>query len=95
MTLSASAGPRFLCLAFSRICAGAPPETILVKRINAIIVAGPHLPSTFMPTDFWNSLTALSVRSPNMPSTRPALNPISVNLACSAATSSPRIIGDG
>ena len=64
MTLFASAGPRFRCVALSRNCDGAPPETIFVKRRRAIIVAGPHRPSTLIPAERWNSLTADSVRSP-------------------------------
>ena len=52
ITLSASAGPRFLCETSSRNRTGAPPLTIVVNRSNAIIVAGPHLPSTVTPTDF-------------------------------------------
>ena len=41
-----------IAAALSRSAAGAPPETILVRRSSAMIVAGPHLPSTLTPTDF-------------------------------------------
>ncbi|CAB4621833.1 unannotated protein [freshwater metagenome] len=51
ITLFAKAGPRFFCVALSRSCDGAPPETIFVKRISDITVAGPHCPSTAIPTD--------------------------------------------
>ena len=77
----ASAGPRFFCIALSLRMAGAPPETVRDKRIRAVIVAGPHFPSTETPADFWNSLTALSDRSPKTPSTLPQSNPISVSRA--------------
>ena len=71
------------------------PATVLVNLIKAVTVAGPHLPSTVTPTDFWNSFIALSVFCPKIPSTRPQSKPISVKRLCNCATSSPRINGEG
>ena len=64
ITLLASAGPRFLCVALSRIREGAPPETIRLKRSRPIIVSGPHFPSITNPAERWNSFTADSERGP-------------------------------
>src|SRR5919198_404354 len=51
------------------------------------------MPSGSRPTFRWNSRTARSVRSPKMPSSRPASNPIAPSRRCSALTSSPRNVG--
>ena len=77
--LFASAGPLIARLALSRRRVGAPPETVFNNLIKDIIVAGPQTPSTFTPTDFWNSLTAPSVRGPKTASTRPQSKPISIS----------------
>ena len=52
ITLLAKAGDLTECLTLSLRADGAPPETVLTNRINEINVAGPHLPSERMPTDF-------------------------------------------
>ena len=52
ITFPARAGPRLCWRAVSRYLVGAPPATVLVNLISAVMVAGPHFPSIFAPTDF-------------------------------------------
>ena len=51
------------------------------------------MPSGSSPTLRWNSRSARSVMTPNMPSSRPASNPSAFSLRCKARTSSPRKTG--
>ena len=39
-------------MALSRKIFGVPPATVRVKRISAVSVAGPQIPSTLTPADF-------------------------------------------
>ena len=63
------------------------------SRSSESSVVPPTMPSAGSPTFSWNSRTPRSVRSPKIPSSRPASNPRMLSRSWSPRTSSPRAKG--